>query len=370
PTVNLGNDTTFCQGQTIILNAGSATSYVWSNGSTASSINISASGIYWVQVSDGQCSATDSIVISINQYPNPNLGNDTTLCQGQTVTLNGGLASSYLWSNGSTASSINASTSGTYWVQVNNGQCFKRDSINITFNSAPTVNLGNDTTFCQGQTIILNAGSATSYVWSNGSTASSINASTSGTYWVQANNGQCFKRDSINITFNSAPTVNLGNDTTLCQGQSVTLNGGLATSYLWSNGSTASSINASTSGTYWVQANNGQCFKRDSVSIDISNCEPNVFTPCQLFVPKAFTPNGDGINDKFCPLTICSFQHYELLIFNRWGELIFKTSNQTNKWDGKYKGSDCSAGVYIYTITYKFLSQQAKNAYGSITLLR
>jgi gliding motility-associated-like protein len=95
-----------------------------------------------------------------------------------------------------------------------------------------------------------------------------------------------------------------------------------------------------------------------------------VFTPCQLFVPKAFTPNGDGINDKFCPLTICSFQHYELLIFNRWGELIFKTSNQTNKWDGKYKGSDCSAGVYIYTITYKFLSQQTKNAYGSITLLR
>ena len=119
-----------------------------------------------------------------------------------------------------------------------------------------------------------------------------------------------------------------------------------------------------------MQANNGQCFKRDSVSINISNCEPNVFTPCQLFVPKAFTPNGDGINDKFCPLTKCSFQHYELLIFNKWGELIFKTSNQTNKWDGKYKGSDCSAGVYIYTITYKFLSQQTKNAYGSITLLR
>ena len=270
PIVNLGNDTTICQGQTVTLNGGSATSYLWSNGSTASSINSSTSGIYWLQASNGQCSATDSITISINLNPTFNLGNDTTICQGQSVTLNGGSATSYLWSNGSTAPSINVSTSGIYWLQLSNGQCPSTDSITITINPNSIVNLGNDTTICQGQTVTLNGGSATSYLWSNGSTAPSINVSTSGIYWLQASNGQCSATDSITITINLNPTFNLGNDTTICQGQSVTLNGGSATSYLWSNGSTAPSINVSTSGIYWLQLSNGQCPSTDSITITIN----------------------------------------------------------------------------------------------------
>ena len=71
--LNLGNDTTLCQGQSLMLNAGSAASYLWSNSSTAPSINASTSGTYWVQSSNGQCSATDSITVSINQYPTPTL---------------------------------------------------------------------------------------------------------------------------------------------------------------------------------------------------------------------------------------------------------------------------------------------------------
>ncbi len=91
---------------------------------------------------------------------------------------------------------------------------------------------------------------------------------------------------------------------------------------------------------------------------------------CNQAIPNAFSPNGDGINDMFYPLTICPFEHFEFSIFNRWGELIFKTTNQTDKWDGKYKGSDCTVGVYVYLVTYKFPLQQTKNAYGTITLLR
>lgn len=91
---------------------------------------------------------------------------------------------------------------------------------------------------------------------------------------------------------------------------------------------------------------------------------------CNLAIPDAFSPNGDGINDVFYPLTSCPFERYEFSIFNRWGELIFKTANQTDKWDGKYNGVDCSLNVYVYLITYKFPLQQTKNAYGTITLLR
>jgi gliding motility-associated-like protein len=89
-----------------------------------------------------------------------------------------------------------------------------------------------------------------------------------------------------------------------------------------------------------------------------------------IYVPNAFTPNGDGKNDAFCPLSICTFQHYEFLIFNRWGQLIFKTTNQFNKWNGKFKDADCPSGVYIYLITYKFPSQPKKSIRSSITLLR
>lgn len=104
-------------------------------------------------------------------------------------------------------------------------------------------------------------------------------------------------------------------------------------------------------------------------TISVVNCD-SIEEDCQLFVPNVFTANGDGINDQFYPFTKCSFEHYELLIFNRWGELIFKTSNPIDKWDGKYNGVDCSSGVYVYLITYKFPTLQTKNAYGSITLLR
>ena len=111
------------------------------------------------------------------------------------------------------------------------------------------------------------------------------------------------------------------------------------------------------------------CFVTAEVIVEV-NENDSCLDNCVLYTPNAFTPNGDGINDKFYPLTACTFEHYEFLIFNRWGELIFKTSNQTDKWNGKYKGSDCSVGVYAYLITYKFPSEQTKNAYGTITLLR
>jgi len=362
--LNLGNDTTLCQGQTVVLNGGSANSYLWSDGSTNSSINVSTPGTYWLQASNGQCSDRDSINIIFNSAPTVNLGNDTALCQGQTIVLNGGSANSYLWSDGSTNSSINVSTPGTYWLQASNGQCSDRDSINIIFNSAPTVNLGNDTTLCQGQTIVLNGGSANSYLWSDGSTNSSFNVSTPGTYWLQASNGECSDRDSINIIFNSAPTVNLGNDTTLCQGQTVTLNVGLATSYLWSNGSTASSINVSQQGAFWVEVRNNCLVNSDTIVINFKDCD------CDVYIPNAFTPNMDNLNDTFLSISNCEFLEYKLKIFNRWGEKIFETNSSIESWNGTYLGEIAPIGVYVYLVTYQFEKENRKKKCGTINLIR
>ena len=106
-----------------------------------------------------------------------------------------------------------------------------------------------------------------------------------------------------------------------------------------------------------------------SKTIRVNPCE-NTIEECGVYVPKAFTPNGDGLNDQFNALTSCSFESYSMQIFNRWGEAIFQTSNPSDKWDGQQKGKDCNIGAYVYLITYKLPSQEPKVLYGSITLLR
>jgi gliding motility-associated-like protein len=127
----------------------------------------------------------------------------------------------------------------------------------------------------------------------------------------------------------------------------------------------------SASGTYNIRAIVNLSCGVDTIfkTLSIIKCD-SVVAECQLFVPSAFTPNNDGKNDKFNPQTICPTEQFECLIYSRWGELIFKTSKQTDKWDGKYKGADCSTGVYVYLIRYKLSRQQPKNAKGTITLLR
>ncbi len=104
-------------------------------------------------------------------------------------------------------------------------------------------------------------------------------------------------------------------------------------------------------------------------TITIRACESNS-EECIVYVPKAFTPNGDGLNDNFNGLSNCSYENFNLQIFNRWGEVIFKTTSLSDKWDGKQKGVDCPVGVYVYLINYKAASQEEKSIYGSITLIR
>jgi gliding motility-associated-like protein len=89
-----------------------------------------------------------------------------------------------------------------------------------------------------------------------------------------------------------------------------------------------------------------------------------------MFIPTAFTPNGDGVNDNFRPKANCKTEKYELMIYNRWGQVVFNTRNQYNFWDGKLLNKDASVGSYIYMLKYKFPSQDFKKANGSILLIR
>ncbi|WP_430403139.1 FG-GAP-like repeat-containing protein [Fluviicola sp.] len=278
PTITAGGPTTFCAGGSVTLTASAGTTYLWSpGGATTSSISVTTSGSYTVQVTNaaGCLSAASSpTVVTVNAVPaTPTItaGGPTTFCAGGSVTLTASAGTTYLWSpGGATTSSISATTSGSYTVQVTNAAgCLSAASSPtvVTVNAVPatpTITAGGPTTFCAGGSVTLTASAGTTYLWSpGGATTASISATTSGSYTVQVTNAAgCLSAASSPtvVTVNATPatpTITAGGPTTFCAGGSVTLTASAGTTYLWSpGGATTSSISATTSGSYTVQVTN------------------------------------------------------------------------------------------------------------------
>jgi gliding motility-associated-like protein len=113
------------------------------------------------------------------------------------------------------------------------------------------------------------------------------------------------------------------------------------------------------------------CFYVDTIytQVTIIRCEEPE-PECTVYLPNAFSPNGDGINDRFQAISLCELEDYNLSIFNRWGQMIYNTNILGDKWDGTYKRLNCETGVYVYSLRYKFQSEEYKIVSGNVTLLR
>jgi gliding motility-associated-like protein len=255
-TVNLGNDTTLCSGETItLIDTFSNAHSLWSTGDTTASITVSASGTYWLRVTQEnctECTGSDTINITFSGSPPApfSLGNDTIYCGSFTRTLSTGNDST-LWSTGVTASQITVTSPGTYWAEISNPCGSVSDTIVISQNPLPVVNLGNDTNICNSNPITLNATTVgAAYAWQNGTTAPTLTVSSSGIYWVNVTVNGCTKRDSIVVSYISALSFDIGNDTTYCGSFSRVLTAGVAHT-IWSTGDTATAITVDTPGRYW-----------------------------------------------------------------------------------------------------------------------
>ncbi len=113
----------------------------------------------------------------------------------------------------------------------------------------------------------------------------------------------------------------------------------------------------------WLKViNNDGC--EDSIQKNVTVKEKE-----NLFVPNVFTPQGDGINDYFTPISF-GIEKINMKIFNRWGGLIFESNNILQGWDGTYNGNACSIGVYFYIIEAVSFSNKEYNIHGTVTLLR
>jgi gliding motility-associated-like protein len=272
PIVSLGNDTTLCAGSTLILDATTTNgTYIWQDNSTGATLNIAQPGIYWVQVTANGCIGTDTIVVDYTTLPVISLGNDTTLCQGEFITLDATtLNATYLWQDSTSNPIISVSQQGVYWVQVATACGISYDTVTVNFNALPVVSLGNDTAVCQGTVVVLDVTtSGATYIWQDNSTNSTLNVTQPGVYWVQVTVSGCSSADSILVNYNTFPIVDLGNDITLCDGESFTLDVTTANAtYNWQDNSTNAVFTGSQPGVFWVNVTVSNCTSTDTIQVN------------------------------------------------------------------------------------------------------
>lgn len=299
PAFSLGSDTSSC-GNNVVIDAGSGyTSYVWSTGGTSQTETISSNDTVAVTVTDANgCVLTDSIGVILNPAPLVNLGADTAVCGGPFMLDAGNPGALYFWSNSTSSQTTNVSTSGIYYVDVlTQAGCVSSDTIDVTINYQPVVNLGPDSSICFS-TILLDAGNpGSTYAWSNSMNTQTVTVG-SGTYYVTATDPSgCSDSDTITVTTNVPPVVIASQDTAICPGGTASLTATGAVSYLWSNNavSNPTSVTPSTSTAYYVTGTDANgCQASDVVIVTLINPASALFTYNVAMAAAYFTNQSSG----------------------------------------------------------------------------
>jgi len=388
PNIDLGKDHIMCDSSNLqLVTASQNGSYVWMlNGAvlpdtTDLLITHYPGGTYIAQVTVPGCGVyRDTVSITYAQPLGPpiSLGPDTLLCPNQIDTLNAAIsgATAYQWSDGSTGSTLVVKDPGDYWVFVTyQGLCQVTDSVLVRYRNDKPLDF-HDTAICQGSTLVLDADFGQGvYNWTssppqrndqNQTGQSTYFVYQAGKFTVTATVGQCVYKDSLTVSFDDSLRVAMLKDTTLCNGEDFWLTvKGNADTLLWQDGTQAPSYHPSASGVYTVIAANGCGRDTLAATVDFTACS------CQLWLPNAFTPDGNGHNDSFRPLHVCAMTNFEMEIYDRYGELVFRSLNPDDAWDGRFRGTRMPAGAYVWTV--KYFSTETKQPVfrkGTVLLIR
>lgn len=334
-------------------------------------------GIHKVELIYYMCGEkfTLEAMICVQEAPGLYLGEDTAICSNTTYFLQGILSGVYcptiqnnfLWNTGHTSQSITITPPGQFILTVTNACGSGTDTIHIAALPVPSISLGPDIELCAGDTAVIKPFPIPDTLyWEDGSTDSIRHITVSGCYMATAiNEFNCMASDDITVNFIDPPSVNwLLQDTVICIGYPMELNAGSGfDSYLWQDGSTGTIFLVTDSGWYHVSVTNKCGMGADSMHVTLEDCR------LKLFVPNAFTPNGDGQNDIFKAYGLY-IEDFSMIIYNRMGEQAFYTHDIEKGWDGRFRGVVAPEGTYAWKIIYLDATGKYHQLRGTVILLR
>jgi gliding motility-associated-like protein len=373
PIPGLGNDTTICQGDSLLLDVStSGVTFSWNTGATTGSFMVDSAGLYtvWVTNSAG-CSAGDSVVVGLRALPVVNLGADARICSGDGMGLVapplpvGGSTYTYLWSTGSTSDSIWVTVAGDYWVQVTDSLgCMEDDSLHLDVTALPIVSFGLLLPeYCLTDPSVALVGSPAGGTWSGATSAAgvfdptAVGAGGHTVVYAYTDSLGCAGADTQATVVGLPPSPALaGGDQSV--GTQAVLQAGIpavGTGH-WSIGNFPglfSGVNSPDAVAVW----------------DESGVYPFVWTvenaPCPpvsdtvwitfegLHVPTGFSPNGDGMNDYYVIRGLGSFPGAKLDVFNRWGNVVWASADYQGEWNGgNENGNPLVEDTYYAVLEY------------------
>lgn len=316
------------------------------------------------------CNYDTTFSVEVLANPEPDLGPDTTACEGTSISLNAGPGNQYFWSNGQITQSTTFDQTGIYAVTVTNSNgsvaCYGADTVEIVIIPWASVNLGPD--LCETAAVTLDAQNpGFDYHWSNGASTQTTNITSTGIYSVTVSYGgasECSDVDSINVNVIPTPVVNLGPDQEMCRHEFRDYDVSQTTpqyTYLWSTGSLSPYLHVE-----------GLPVGSVAYSVTVSGCDSRSDTvlvdviACDLTIPNIITPNGDGYNDVFAVENLPYYPNSVLMVFNRWGKKIYETANYLNDWDGE-KFAD---GTYFMVLKVNYGNEEYEDHHGTLTIMR
>ncbi|MEW6470027.1 MAG: gliding motility-associated C-terminal domain-containing protein [Bacteroidota bacterium] len=369
---------------TVTASGGTGTlTYSWApGGQTGATATALASGTYTVTVTDANgCTQTATATVANANGPAVSISSSSNpLCFGNTTgtassSVTGGTSPyTYSWSNGQTTANATGLGAGTYTVTVTDANgCTNTQTVTITQPSAITASATSANATC-GSTngsaaVTANGGTGTlSYLWNPGAqTTASISGLGAGTYTctITDANGCSFSLTAT-VSMTGGPTATVSGSMTITQGQTVTLTAGGGGTYSWSNGATTSAISVSPAQTTTycvVVADTSSCTDSACVTVYVD-------VVCgEFFIPTAFSPNNDGLNDFFRVKNNCITEFY-LAVYDRWGEVVFETTDPSIGWDGMYKGKEMDMAVFVYRVEATLNTGETVSQKGNVTLMR
>lgn len=406
PSTDAGLDQTICAGASVTLTGSGASTYSWDNGVTnGTSFTPTSTTTYTVTgTSAAGCTKTDQVVVTVNPIPTVQAGIDVSICEGQTVTLTGSGASTYSWNNGVTNGATFTPLVGTATYNLTgttSAGCTNTDQVIVTVNPNPIVSFIPDvTTGCIPLSVNLTnttAGS-TNCVWTisngdvpNGCGTINTTFTAPGCYDVTLTttsaNGCTSSLTSPNlICAEATPNASFIPSATLLEDVNtiVSFNNNSigATDYLWNFGDNSGTSVLSDPTHDYVSAGYGT-FGVTLYAYSPLGCVDSAFATIQInepvifYVPNTFTPDFDDYNQTFQPIFTSGYDPYDftMLIFNRWGEIIFETHDVTFGWDGSY-GSNreidmVQEGTYTWKIEFKTTaSDERKMVVGHVNIIK